>query len=201
MNRKVVESSILHSGNNNWAAYAKIELELEKLESGKGIEIDFDFNKEMCNRDDVKLIEKCTSTQDRIEIFDQLSYDATMFHEGAIFGLKYAYEVLLLENPEEFKASIKVRSIDIKVSVSHDAVAYVATKGLWLLFNFIPKDQIYLDRTKQKFVFPNTKSLVPIGRVAQREAEKYLELGTYTQADLDEYLDFIQKTTLEYHNR
>lgn len=123
----------------------------------------------------------CTSTQEMTKIYDKVHYQLSRFHEGAIFGLEYAYEVYLKNASEKIKNVrgkgfyVKVAKINRSPGTTHDSVALTCCKAFWKSVSFVPKNMVYFYPYQRRFVFPDTDKEVPFGPHTLKD---FIRMGT-----------------------
>ena len=202
---KMIEYSIFHLGDDNWGVEGEIKLLILDQGEGLNLEIDFYYDPKRCNAKDLALLKQYKTAKGRQKIFEELSYEATRFHEGVVFGLEYAYEVYVKETNMPRQVFLKVLHIGQRHLIAHDSMAYVATKALWHLLAFRPQRSPFLDKRKEKFVFPDTNKSIPIREVTKREIRKYLRqndhIYKHTEEDYQELFDMIEKMQQSYDER
>jgi len=120
-------------------------------------------------------------------------YRATRFHEGASFGLQYAYDNYL--NLQKCAIAIEILPSE---RLTHDLVAYTTTMALVKLMKIMPQNPPHYSKKRKRFIFPNA-TIFPIGSNTINDIKKLypdLPQGLKTEI-LNEVGDFIQ----DYFNR
>lgn len=119
-----------------------------------------------------------SQSEEQNTYFEHLDYLKTLFHEGAKFGLHYAFDLWSKANTGHNQDMyVKVVNIINKSGTTHDLIAYCACMALLNTIHFKPVDGLpFYDAGVKAFLFPNTEKEPPLGRVTQNELRKTLRL-------------------------
>ncbi|MEZ4830183.1 MAG: hypothetical protein R3C61_28450 [Bacteroidia bacterium] len=162
----------------------------------KGIEVSFPVYCEVDEFDRQYLTEYLSIEKRRAEN-PKIGYYVTLLQEGILFGLSYAYDILLKyhdETPKGFR--ILIKRYPKGTGITHDLLAFLFAKLFWEKVNFTPPFPIKQDTEKQRFVFPESKERVPIGRICLAEIYKYFT--NYAPEDLASIYSFYKDIENRY---
>jgi len=171
------------------------------------VEIEFDFKytdqsklevcflpNNFCSEDEKKMLSQCKTIEERNKLYDEMPWETISFHEGAAFGLNYAYNYYK-EN------SSKVRGVRIDIYIkcysgtTEEAVAFICAKELLDFLGFESEKIVYY--LNEKYRFPYTKEFPPIGLHGIKTMIKILK-GRTTNAELEKFLSYYINKQKEY---
>ncbi|MEZ4775937.1 MAG: hypothetical protein R3D00_22355 [Bacteroidia bacterium] len=144
----------------------------------KGVEVSFPVYDDV-NEFERQYLTEYLSIETRRSENLKIGYYVTRLHEGILYGLSYAYDILLKysgETPKGFR--ILIKRYPKGTGITHDLLAFLFANLFWEKVNFTPPFQIKQDTERQRFVFPEAKERVPLGIICLAEIYKYFTNGT-----------------------
>lgn len=174
---KLYYGKIYQEGYHRKMPWIHVDFEIGIKQKKQGFGVDFE-PEDVCEKEDIARLKKGKTPDERQKIYEQFSFSETMFHEGIRYGLTYAFDIYKKETGYTKGLYVKVLSIGGIISSQNEEFAYIAAKILWKALGFTPQKDVYFDEATHKFVFPDAKELVPIGRFTRNDViKKYNQLG------------------------
>ncbi len=152
--------------------------------NGRAIEIDF-LPRLSCTNEEVLLLSRCKSFDERNNLYSKMEYDRTFFHEGARFGLKYAYDYYLNHSSEPKGIRVELE-IKLYSGTFEEIVAYACASTLLDFLGFDTKKIVWYSTELKKYRFPYTQKLIPLGEYGLENLKKAFKEGGATKKQLDD---------------